>query len=69
MQVLLRQSQHTLVYGVVLSSLVVEAAVAFGDDGDTLLCLTGAGASRLPKTLGIVLAEEGTAARDDEANA
>ena len=43
--------------------------MAFWDDGDMLLRLTGAGASRLPKTLGIVLAEEGPAARDVEASA
>lgn len=63
MQVLLRQSQHTLVYGVVLSSVNADGAAALGEGGDKLLFLVGAGASRLPKTLGIVLAEESPAAR------
>lgn len=62
-QVLLRQSQHTLVYGVVLSSVNADGAAALGEGGDKLLFLVGAGASRLPKTLGIVLAEESPAAR------
>ena len=68
-QVLLRQSQHTLVCGVVLSSVNADGAAALGEGGDKLLFLVGAGASRLPKTLGIVLAEESPAARDAAADA
>ena len=47
-----------------LSSVGAGGAEIFGDGGDMLLRRAGAGASRLPKTLGIVLAEEVPAARD-----
>lgn len=47
-----------------LSSVGAGCAEIFGDGGDVLLRRAGAGASRLPKTLGIVLAEEVPAARD-----
>lgn len=65
-QVLLRQSQQTLVYGLVLSPLHVEAAGILGDEGDMLRCLAGAGASRLPKTLGVAAVEAPPAVRDVE---
>jgi hypothetical protein len=68
-QVLLRQSQHTLVYTVVLSPLDAEAGRIFGDTGDGPLVLAGAGASRLPKTLGITVIEAPPATRDAEVNA
>ena len=68
-QVLLRQSQQTLVCGVVLSSVGAEGVGMFVDGGDMLLRRAGAEASRLPKTLGIVLAEEMPAARDAAAGA
>jgi hypothetical protein len=49
----LRQSQQTLRKGVVLSPCIAEGAGILGEDGDKLFCRAGAGASRLPKTLGI----------------
>jgi hypothetical protein len=66
--VLSRQNQQTLRCGVVLSPSDVDVAVTLGADGDTLLRRVGAGASRLPKTLGAARTEAPPTASEVDAS-